>query len=184
MFLKPQFSLPFFLVLLLIFPLHSFSADIDNDALFANTTAAAYQKVKITRVVSADTIELENGERVHLIGLKAPKPPKKKKVEKDEFGFVVENVDPWTPVEEEAFDFAKRFLEDKYVRLEFDIDKRNEGYTLAYVFLIDGNVFANAEILKHGFADLQITPPNLKYADTLREAYREAKKEQRGLQAQ
>lgn len=177
-FKKAQ-SLIFFLFLLIP---QSSSADLNDDNLFPNTTA--YQKIKVGRVLSADTIELENGERIRLIGLKAPKPPKKEKVKKDEFGFVIEDVDPWTTLDEEAFIFARRLLEGQYVRLEFDTERRNERASLAYVFLIKDDLFANTEILRQGFADLQITPPNLKYADKLREAYREAKKEQRGLQAQ
>jgi len=37
------------------------------------------------------------------------------------------------------------------------------------------------EILKQGFANLQIAAPNLKYSDLFRAAYREARTEKRGL---
>ncbi len=46
------------------------------------------------------------------------------------------------------------------------------------------NDFLNAEILRQGFANLSIRPPNMKFAKELREAYREARAEKRGLQGQ
>lgn len=143
------------------------------------------RETAVKEVVSADTIILDNDKKVVLIGLSAPKPPRKPRVQKDQFGFeIVDHSHPETPIEEQAFNFAKDLLEGKKVRLEFDEQSRDEHYdTLAYVFLADGT-FANAEILRQGFANLKIRPPNLKYADRLRAAYREAWQEKRGLQGE
>ena len=139
--------------------------------------ADQYDSIRVDRVLNTDTIVLENGETVKLIGVRAfGDLVKRKKVERDERGFVVpERVRPEVSLEEQAFQFVQELLEGKDVRLEFDVAPKDEGYrTLAYVFVIEGNVFANAEILRRGFGDLHIQPPNMKYAQQLRAAYREA----------
>ncbi|MBI5415897.1 MAG: thermonuclease family protein [Candidatus Omnitrophica bacterium] len=143
-----------------------------------------YNDILVQEVVNADTLVLENGETVRLIGVRAlGQPQKKKRLQRDANGFVIEEKpDPQTSVEERAAQFAGELLEGKHVRLEFDAAPKDDRYrTLAYVFLIEGDVFVNAEILRRGFGDLHIQPPNLKYAAQLREAYREASAYRRGM---
>ncbi|MBF0521797.1 MAG: thermonuclease family protein [Candidatus Omnitrophica bacterium] len=158
------------------------------ELLLGNTNKDKYAHVTISRVLSADKILITNSdgaeERIKLIGLKAPEPPRSLPVERDANGIVIEpTVSPETSVEEQSFDYAKKLLEGKTARLEFDTEIRNEdGTKQAYVFLTENNLFANAEILRQGFAFLHLNPLNLKYADQLRDAYKEAKKELRGLQ--
>ena len=143
-----------------------------------------YRSVLIQKVVSADTFILENDKRIKLIGLQAPEPPKRKDVKRDTHGIIIEESNPESSIEERAFQFAKGYLEGKKIRLEFDIESKNEGSkTLAYAFLPDGS-FVNQEILRQGYADLKIIPPNLKHADILRQAYREARAEKRGIHAE
>ena len=144
-----------------------------------------YQKVLVQRVISADTLELETGEKVRLIGIKAPEAPKRRQqdITRDKFGFTIEEKNPLTPIEEQAFDFVRELLEDKFVRLEFDSQKAGDDYvTLAYVFRVEDSLFVNTEILKQGFAALRIRIPNTKYKEELRAAYRESRREKRGLQ--
>jgi micrococcal nuclease len=144
-----------------------------------------YKDVVVDKIRRADLIELESGEKIRLIGLKAPEAPRlKEKSDRDGHGFVVEEkATPQTPLREQAYDFVKTLLEGKHIRLEFDVEKNDpDHHTFAYVFLLKDNVFANAEILRQGYADLQIQTPNTKYAEKLRAAYREAFKERRGLQ--
>ncbi len=143
-----------------------------------------YQRILVKEVVSADTIVLENDEEVVLIGLKAPLPPEREKIERDQFGFVVENVTPLQTLEEKALNFTKGLLDGKYVRLEFDSQKRDKKILLAYVYLAESDLFINAEILRQGFASLSLSAPNLKYADQLRAAYQEARTEKRGLEGE
>lgn len=159
------------------------------DFFFKN--AGQYKDVIVKNVISVNTMRLkgkvgEKGEIIRLIGLRAPKPPKRKKedVKRDQFGYVKrEPVSPLTPIEEQAFEFTRKLLENQHVRLEFDANREGEDYyTLAYVFLVENDTFVNAEILRQGFAYLSIRPPNTKYAKELREAYKEARAEQRGLQ--
>lgn len=148
-----------------------------------------YQNVIVSEVLSADMIRVEidgTNERIKLIGLKAPQTPKKKMLERDKNGFIIEEKpSPETPIEERAFDFAKKLLEKKAVRLEFDNELRDsEGHKLAYVFLVENNLFVNAEILRQGYAFLSLNPSNNKYTEELRDAYKEARRELRGLQGE
>ena len=144
-----------------------------------------YNDVLVREVISGDTIKLESGEKIKLIGLRAPTVPRsaRQDIERDEYGFVVEkSVDPVTPIEMRSYLFTKNFLEGKRVRLEFDAEKKNDNLdTLAYIFIGKKNLFANAEILRQGYAELQTSSLNTKYAELLREAYKEARREHRGL---
>jgi micrococcal nuclease len=148
-------------------------------------SSANYKKVLVAKVLTPDTIELESGERVQLLGLLGPRAPKVQYEERDEHGFIIpKDVDPATSAEEDAFKLVRTLLEGKKVRLEFDSQRRNEDNVLqAYVFFMDGSL-VNAEILRQGAANLRITPPNVKYADQLRSAYQEARREMRGMQGQ
>ena len=149
------------------------------------TSPEQYKKIKVKSVVSADKIVIESGEKIRLIGIRAPKAPKRINVERDKYGFSVEPKSPVIPIEEQAFTFAKTLLEGKDVRIEFDKRKKNSDLeTIAYVFLIKGNIFVNAEILRQGYANLQLRPPNTKYKELLRKAYKEARREKRGLQGE
>lgn len=159
-------------------------AQSDFQLFFSDKTK--YQDILAEEVLSADTFKLESGEKIKLIGLKAPEAPTKKKVERDEQGMVIvkKNKDPFLSFGEQAYQFAVDLLEGKRVRLEFDIEKNSPEGTPAYVFLLEENIFVNTEILRQGFADLQIHPPNVKYAQELRASYQEARKEKRGLQGE
>jgi micrococcal nuclease len=155
-----------------------------EDALFASLSSK-YDNVKVERVIKADLILLDNGKKIRLIGVKAFDKPRSKDVKRDAYGFVIEEpADPAVTVEERAGDFADDLLLNKKVKIELDTRSTDEdGYTWGYVFLPD-NALANAEILRQGFAQLQIQPPNTKYAERLREAYREARQEKRGIHAE
>ena len=158
------------------------------DSSYRYSSNEDYDEVVVAEVIDPETILLADGQRLKLLGIKSPlsRYKKSRQVERDEYGFVIEPpVDPATPLEERAVDFTKELLEGKKVRIEFDYNKRNDdGAKAGYVFLLDSGKLANAEIVRYGFAELKIRPPNVKYADELREAYQEARKERRGLQGQ
>ncbi|MBF0485009.1 MAG: thermonuclease family protein [Candidatus Omnitrophica bacterium] len=145
-------------------------------------STSRYQNVRVERVISADTILINGNEKVMLIGIKAPNPPKKEYAQRDSHGFIVEDAPtPETPVEVASYRFAADLLEGKTVSLQFDSQRRNEDNVLeAYVFLPDKRM-ANIEILRNGFADLKIRPPNMLYVDKFRSAYQEARREMRGV---
>ena len=149
-------------------------AGLNIDALI-DKSPKSEEGLIVEKVLNADLILLQNGKKIRLIGLKAPQAPRQKNIQRDHFGNVIEPpVTPVKTIEERAFEYAKSLFNDKHVRLEYDIENKDEDFnTYAYVFLPDGT-FANAEILRQGFANLELVPPNMKYAQTLREAYKEA----------
>lgn len=155
----------------------------ENPLALSNDTSK-YANVRVDIVRRTDTIILESGEVVKLIGLRAfGDIARKKKVERDENGFVIkERVNPEKEPAEQALDLVAEMLEGKQVRLEFDVEQKDEDFkTLAYVFLVADNSFINTRILSQGHADLQIQAPNLKYATQLREAYRQGRAYTHGM---
>lgn len=156
-------------------------ADKPEDLL---NTGRNYENVRVEKVLSADSFILEGGQKIRLIGLNALPAPKRQQIKTDEYGIIVKEVNPVSTLIEQAFDFAKDLLENKYVRLELDAEQRDEKFkTLAYAFLSDGT-FVNAEILRQGFANLKLSPLNKKYTEQLRRAYQEAREQKRGLQGE
>jgi len=181
--------------LILIFMISHFfggksMAQTNFDLLFG--AAKDYQDVVIKKVLSVDTFLLESKERIRLIGIRGPELPLKKKQEREqqgEMGFIMERgyqeVSPVDSIETIALDYTKQLLENKHVRLEFDVLRKSDDHrTLAYVYLNEDDTFVNAEILRQGYANLSIQPPNTKHAEKLREAYKEAREERRGLQGE
>jgi micrococcal nuclease len=120
------------------------------------------------RVVDGDTIVLDGGERVRLIGVDTP-----------------ETVDPRRPVEwfgKEASAFTERLVEGRRVRLEYDQTRRDaHRRTLAYVYLEDGT-FVNLEIVRRGYGHAYTRHP-FRYLARFRAAERMARRERAGLWA-
>lgn len=144
----------------------------------------------VKRVISGDTLELESGEKVRLIGIDCP--------EMD------------TEEGKKAKEFVKGLVEGKEIRLQLEVLKRDtQGRMLAYVWyeivplshikkfktpenfivIYEKNkqgyngtfVFLNSTILKSGYASSMAMPPNVKYADLFKELYKEAREAKRGL---
>ena len=92
----------------------------------------------VTRVLDGDTVKLDNGETVRLIGVDAP-----------------ELHHPELPVQrfgQEAADFMKRLVEGFEVTLELEPEDTVDKYgrTLAYIW--KGDKLANEEIIRRGYA--------------------------------
>jgi len=129
------------------------------------------QQRRCIRVKDGDTIVLDGGETVRLIGINTP-----------------ETKDPRKPVEyfgKEASAFTKRMAEGKTVTLAFDQANAATGFkdkyqrTLAYVFLEDGRLL-NAEILRQGYGQVESRFPFAK-REEFRGLERKAREQQRGL---
>lgn len=93
---------------------------------------------RVVRILDGDTIVLDNGETVRLIGVDAP-----------------ETHHPEVPVQrfgEEATEFLRRFAEGFECTLEYEPNNIRDQYgrLLAYVFI--GDRLANAEIIRRGYA--------------------------------
>jgi micrococcal nuclease len=127
------------------------------------------EKALVARVIDGDTIQLDDGRKVRLIGVDTP-----------------ETVHPQKEVEyygKEASDFTKSMLEGKEVYLEYDIQPTDKyGRTLAYIWLSDGTLFNELLVLK-GFAQVATFPPNVKYVERFTAAQKQAIEANAGLWA-
>ncbi|MEW6101027.1 MAG: thermonuclease family protein [Candidatus Omnitrophota bacterium] len=139
-----------------------------------------YADILVTRVIDGDTLELENGERVRLIGIDTPEIHESGKLRRDAERSRQDAI-AIKQMGNRAYEFTKKLAEGKRVSLEFDVEKHDRyKRLLAYVYLKDG-VFLNAEIVKEGYASLMTFPPNVKYADLFLKLYRQARENKRGL---
>jgi micrococcal nuclease len=139
-----------------------------------------YDDILVTRAVDGDTLKLENGERVRLIGIDTPEMHESSKLYKDSQR-TNQDIRTIQEMGRKAYLFTKNLVEGERVRLEFDVEKHDRyDRLLAYVFLKDGT-FVNAEIVRQGYASLMTYPPNVKYADEFRKLYQEARENNRGL---
>ena len=142
-----------------------------------------YEDILVKRVVDGDTIKLENGERLRLIGIDTPEMHDSNKLYRDSRK-TNQDAETIKKLGGISYEFTKSLIEGKRVRLEFDVEKHDKyGRLLAYVYLKDGT-FVNAEIVKQGFASLMTIAPNVKYADLFKALYKEARENNRGLWAQ
>lgn len=125
----------------------------------------------VTKVVDGDTIDLESGQTVRLVGIDTP-----------------ETVDPRRPVGcfgKEASNETKSLLTGKQVILQKDIsDKDKYGRILRYVYLPLDNgtiLFVNDYLVREGFAKVYTYPPDVKFNEQFRQAEIEARENKRGL---
>lgn len=139
-----------------------------------------YADVLVERAVDGDTLLLESGEKVRLIGIDTPEMHESNKLHRDAER-AREDITTIKELGRRSYEFTKNFVEGKRVSLEFDLE-RYDRYKrlLAYVYLKDGT-FLNAEIVKQGYASLMTFPPNVKYADLFLKLYQEARENRRGL---
>jgi micrococcal nuclease len=131
-----------------------------------STSLYGQNVVRVKKVIDGDTILLDNGEQVRLIGVDTP-----------------ETKHPQKPVErfgKEAYLFTKRMVEGKEVRLEYDWQRKDRyGRLLAYVYLTNA-AFLNAEIIKQGYGFAYTKYP-FKYLEEFRGYEREARENGKGL---
>jgi len=139
-----------------------------------------YSGVSVKRVVDGDTLQLESGERVRLIGIDTPEMHESDKLYRDSQR-TRQDIRTIKELGRHAYEFTRKLVEGKRVRLEFDVEKRDKyKRMLAYVYLADGT-FVNAKIIEEGYASLMTIPPNVKYADLFLKLYRQAREDKRGL---
>lgn len=94
-----------------------------------------YNNILVRKVVDGDTIELENGERIRLIGIDTPEMYESDKLFRD-VQRTGQDIKTIQNMGREAYEFTKQLCEGKRVRLEFDLEKRDKyDRLLAYVFI-------------------------------------------------
>ena len=135
-------------------------------ALCPHPGQAKEKEYIVTKVIDGDTIVLENGEVVHYLGIEAPH------LKKNEGGPQF--------FSREAAKFNKSLVLLKKVRLDLDVDKKDEqGRLLAYVYV--KNLFINGELVRLGYARADVRPPNVKNRDLLLRSQKEAEERYAGL---
>ena len=120
----------------------------------------ASEKTRVSYVVDGDTIEIESGKRVRLIGINTP--------EKNEYYF------------EEATNKMKELLSGREVILVKDISEFDKyGRLLRYVY-VDG-VFVNELMVSEGYAEAVEYYPDLKYRQKFNKAELYARSNKLGI---
>lgn len=114
----------------------------------------------VSEVIDGDTIKLQNGDRIRLLGINTP-----------EMG---------QPHYDEATNRLKELIEGKNVTLEKDVeDKDQYGRLLRHIYVDD--TFVNLEMVREGYANIYIISPNIKYSNEFKKAEEEAKIAGRGV---
>ncbi|ORU91950.1 MAG: hypothetical protein A6F70_01315 [Cycloclasticus sp. symbiont of Bathymodiolus heckerae] len=134
---------------------------------FVCSVSLAGETIRVIRVIDGDTVVLQTGQRVRLLGINAPEIGYKGKV--SEIGAKA------------AQKYLKSKVLNKNITLEIDIEYEDK-YTrrLAHIFLENG-LHINEDMLRRGLAVLSLHPPNLKYQTDLMLAQGYAEEEQVGL---
>ncbi len=134
----------------------------------------------VSRVVDGDTLKLSDGQRVRLIGVDTPELHYGYKLLRDAKKSH-KDIDVIQGFGRKAADFTKNLVEDRKVRLEYDVEKHDRyRRLLAYVYLEDGT-FVNAKIIEEGYGHIMTIPPNVRYASKFLQLEREARKNNKGL---
>lgn len=117
---------------------------------------------RVVSVVDGDTVDLDDGQRVRLIGINTP--------ERDQ------------PFYGAASAFTRDLLRGQPVGIEYDLEQRDQyGRTLAYLWL--GETLANQVIVAAGYANAYTVPPNVRYSPVFLAAEQDARSAGRGLWA-
>jgi micrococcal nuclease len=138
----------------------------DSDSVFLRASAEALARMTtcaITHVVDGDTVRCGAVGRVRLLLIDSP--------ERDQA--------PWGDRAREAL--AELIPVGSDVHLETDV-RRLDRYrrTLAYVYRPDG-LQVNEMMVRNGFAEVYVVPPNVRHVDALRRARDAARVAKRGL---
>ncbi len=144
---------------------------IPTIATFSAVVGIEGQRMKVTKVVDGDTIEVEGDVSVRLIGIDTP-----------------ETVDPRRPVGcfgKEASNEAKNLLSGKEVILQKDVsetDKYKRLLRYVYLALEDGKLlFINDYLVREGFAKVLTYPPDVKFNEQFLRAEKQAREQNKGL---
>lgn len=166
--MKKRVSFSFLLVFIFVFFLFQ---------VVSETTEIKFLEAKVVRVIDGDTIEVilqDIVEKVRFIGVNCP-----------------ESTIRLDPYGKEASDFTKKWLTDRKIYLEFDVQQRDHyGRFLAYIWLeppkdineeeIRNKMF-NAILLLEGYAQIMTIPPNVRYVDYFVKFQKEARESNKGL---
>ena len=138
----------------------------DSDSVFLRATAEALERMtpcEVTDVIDGDTIRCAALGRVRLLLIDSPERDQK----------------PWGGRARESL--AAMIPVGSSVRLETDVQLRDRyGRLLAYLYRLDG-LQVNEMMVRNGFAEVLVYPPNVRHVDVLRRAREAAREARRGL---
>jgi len=154
--------------------------------LVFSSTVIAREKAKVVRIVDGDTLVVKLGnrsERVRLTGIDTPESRKNSKAKRDA-ARSGRDLSAIVSMGKQASAFVKSVVSrGDTVTLEYDVDRRDRyGRILAYVYLSDGRML-NELIVRSGYGSVMTYPPNVKYSDKFKKAYRHARQNNLGLWA-
>lgn len=135
----------------------------------------------VKRVIDGDTFELENGERVRLLGIDTPEKFQSSKLDSDaeRTGRDKKTI---RKLGELSSEYTKKLIGGKRVVLVPESnyeDKDKYGRLLRYVYLEDGT-FVNRKIIEDGYANVYRRFPLSKTGE-FEQAERDAREKNRGL---
>jgi micrococcal nuclease len=125
---------------------------------------------RVSRVLRADTVEVEDVGTVRMIGIETPDGKAPKEI--------------YAAHGQNALNYAEKWLLNQQVRLEYDSanavsdNKDDKGQTLAYVYTRDGALI-NGEMVKQGLAFVR--PEQFRMGNDFRALEREAVQSMRGV---
>ena len=126
-----------------------------------------YDFYRVKSVYDGDTVVLEDGRKIRLLGINTPEVQHKDKMA-DAGG-------------EDAKTWLINKLQHARIRLEFDLEKTDKyGRTLAHLFS-EKKEHINLSLVKAGLAAISIYPPNLLYVNELLAAENKAEQDRLGI---
>lgn len=127
--------------------------------------------VYVTKVIDGDTFWVDDGMetfKVRFIGIDAPETRNTRWKKKGYYA-------------NESKEYVRSKTEHQWVRLEYDIQSKDQyRRTLAYIYLEDGT-FLNASLLEQGYAVVTTFPPNVKYVELFIKVQKRAREKRQGL---
>ena len=123
--------------------------------------------LKVKTVYDGDTVVLENGEKIRLLGINTPEIQHQNK--------------PADAGGDEAKQWLINKVKNAKVRVETDVEKQDHyGRTLGHLFT-ENKEHLNLQLVKEGLAAVSIFPPSLRYTKELIAAQDEAEQAKRGI---
>jgi len=147
----------------------SYSDQPSESSILQQSVTTYRYKHTIAYVYDGDTIKLENGEKVRLLGIDTPE--------------VASHYHKAIAGGKAAQKWLRQKLKGGHIYLEYDQQQRDKyGRLLAHIFLENGK-HINVELVKRGLAIVNLFPPNLRYSHMLLTAQQQAQQQQLGMWA-
>ncbi|MAX52414.1 MAG: nuclease [Methylophaga sp.] len=138
-----------------------------NATLLTLKSSPYRYRVKLKRVIDGDTIELQSGQIIRLLGINTPE--------------IQSRYHDAEAGGEQSKQWLINTLSHGDFFIEYDQQQRDKyDRALAHCFLPDGQ-YLNAMLIEEGLASLTLIPPNLRYSDKLIEAQSRAEQAKKGI---